>query len=750
MFCFRYAACLGSPFVVAVATALPGVYAHAASPSATARQPQPAATESDAQLPAVVVNSPRFYLTPDQQMQKEGTAHDGYRSNTVSSVGNLGSMKIQDTPYSFSVLPQDLIKNVQATSPQSLFDIAPTLDVNLPESAAVTTRVESRGFKIDSAEDGMRFLTFNFGPVPIEDKERIEVLNGLGGFLYGSTDPGGMLNYVLKRPTAERLATVTTGYYAGSGYFHADLGGPIGDGRFGYRLNIVDQSGAQPVDHQSIQRSLFSGALDWHLTDRLLLQFDAAHQDYRLDGPSTLWALTGLNIPAPDASKNWSEPFSYAQFNDTNAGLRLKWDINDDLSFRAGYKYRYNSSRDVGVQNLAISPNGSYSQFVNKLADQISSDQAAYALFDASLMTGSIKHKITAGVFGNKDYGSVPLDNNPRVTVPGFNFFNPALDGPAQQAAATAAANLITGLKPNAVFQQDYNYNAVLGDVVEFDPSLSAIVGANYVTIRSNTFTNGVPATSYSRSKITPSASLIYKVVPAVSAYATYIQGLESGGVAGLTSGGLPVTNPGAAAPTTDTQYEVGVKANIGESLLTFALFDINKASQVFTPNAANTAVTFANDGREEHKGMELTLTGKVARDLTLFGGVTAFDAKITQQPGSPQLVGKRPVGVSPFMAKLYAEYAIHPIPGLSVNGGFQYYGNAPLNNQNTASTPGYFVENVGARYETRLLRTPTVFRLNVLNVANKNYWINGGVQGGGTAVEGLPRTILATVQFSL
>lgn len=737
---------------VALATALPAIHVRAQS-SDTSAAPPPATstpTAKSIQLPPVKVSSRRFDFTPDQRLQKEGTAADGYRVSTVSSVGNLGSMKIQDAPYSFFVLPQELIQNVQATSPQSVFDIAPTLNVNLPEASGITERIESRGFKIDSAEDGMRFLTFNFGPVAIEDKERIEVLNGLGGFLYGSTDPGGMLNYVLKRPTAAPLATITTGYYGGSGYVHGDFGGPIGDGRFGYRLNVVDQSGGQPVQDQSIQRSLISGAFDWHVTDKLLLQFDAAHQNYRIDSPTAIWNLTGLDISAPNASRDWTEPFAYTAYNTTSAGTRLKWDISDALSFRAGYKYRYSDTQDVGVQNLAINPNGTYNQFVNKLVNQIAADEAAYGLFDLNVNTGPVKHQITAGVFGNIDHGSVPLDNNPRLSVPGFDFFNPGLDGAAQQAAALGAAGLLTGLKPNADFIRDYNYNAVLGDVVQFNPSLSAIVGANYVTIRTYNYSNGIPSTSYSQSKVTPSASLIYKPVPAVSTYVTYIEGLEAGGVAGLTSNGLPVTNPGEAAPTTDRQYEVGVKANIGSALLTVALFDINKASEVYAPNADDTAVTFSNNGREEHKGGEITLTGKVTRDLTLFGGVTAFDAKITQQPAMPQYIGKRPIGVSEFMAKLYAEYQIRPIPGLSINGGFQWYGNAPLNSQNTASTPGYVVANVGARYETRLFRTPTVFRLNVLNVSNNNYWIPGGVQGGGTAVEGVPRTVLATVEFSL
>lgn len=684
-------------------------------------------------------------LTPDQRLQAEGQASNGYRPETISSVGPLGSKPLQDTPYSISVVPQALIQNLQATSPQSVFDANPLLQTTLPESAGVTTRLISRGFTVDSAEDGMRFLTFNFGPIPIEDKERIEVLSGLSGLLYGSTDPGGMVNYVLKRPTAAPMMDVTTGYYGGSAYVHGDFGGPITpDGRLGYRLNIVGQDGPQPVQDQNVQRGLISAALDWHVTDSLLLQIDGSHQDYVLNGPAAAWNLTGLNIAAPDASRDWSEPFTRASFSDNNAGVRLQWSPNNTISVRAAYKYMWNRVDTEGAQNLAISKTGAYSQFVNKLSDNVDSNQAAYLLGDIKFDTSFIRHKVTFGVFGNQDYGSVPLDNNPNKTVPGFNAFAPGFDGPAQEAAALAEAHLVTGALRNAVFIRNDNYNAIAGDEVQFTDQISAIVGATYADIKQKNYSADALTSAYGQDKITPSVSLIYKPVPAVSTYATYIQGLESGGIAGLTQNGLPVTNPGAAAPTVDEQYEVGVKTTVGNMLLTAALFDITKASEVFQPNAAGTAVTFSNSGREEHRGGEVTAIGKLTPGLTVYGGVTGFQARINSQPATPALVGKQPVGVSTFMAKLYAEYGIGAIPGLTLTGGFQYYNRQSIDNLNTSSIPGYVVGNLGARFERTISGRPAILRLDVVNVAGANYWMSS-TSGG--AFEGVPRTFLASAE---
>ena len=95
-------------------------------------------------------------------------------------------------------------------------------------------------------------------PISLEDKERVEVWNGLTSFMYGPGDVGGLINYVYKRPTETPLANMTIGDYGGlSGYVHGDSGGPIDkEGRFTYRLNFVEQDGNTAIDGQRVARQL--------------------------------------------------------------------------------------------------------------------------------------------------------------------------------------------------------------------------------------------------------------------------------------------------------------------------------------------------------------------------------------------------------------------------------------------------------------------------------------------------------------
>ncbi|MFX4243582.1 hypothetical protein ACOL22_12525, partial [Aliarcobacter butzleri] len=74
-----------------------------------------------------------------------------------------------------------------------------------------------------------------------EELEKMEILNGLSGFLYGVGYVGGSTNYVTKKPTQERLTNLTIGSTGNQAFYaHADLGGKIDEkGKFSYRLNAL-------------------------------------------------------------------------------------------------------------------------------------------------------------------------------------------------------------------------------------------------------------------------------------------------------------------------------------------------------------------------------------------------------------------------------------------------------------------------------------------------------------------------------
>src|SRR5262249_30124711 len=156
-------------------------------------------------------------------------------------------------------------------------------------------------FRIDGLATPLTSSTFG-----LEQYERIEVMSGVSGFMYGVDSNAGFLNYVTKRPTAVPYQSVTVAAPDGrSGYAHLDVGGPLGGSAFGYRINVAGQGGDTLIDHQNVHRYMASGAFDYRPLDGLLLQLDIAHAQFRENGMPAIWNnnFSGLPYPpAPDLS----------------------------------------------------------------------------------------------------------------------------------------------------------------------------------------------------------------------------------------------------------------------------------------------------------------------------------------------------------------------------------------------------------------------------------------------------------------
>ena len=185
-----------------------------------------------------------------------------------------------------------------------------------------------------------------------------------------------------------------------------------------------------------------------------------------------------------------------------------------------------------------------------------------------------------------------------------------------------------------------------------------------------------------------------------------------------------------------------------------FKRFDIDKANQYTQINPGIPVTeTVIQSGREVHKGIEFTATGKATEDLTLFGGLTLLNPRITNNPVSPWQNGQLAQSVSPISGKIYAEYTIPCLAaapwlqGLTLIGGFRavsaYAGSLPTSYANvpyTLKMPGYSVGDLGFRYTTRVYGKDVILRFNVTNIANTAYWQVVGAEGS-------PRTFLASMQ---
>ena len=240
--------------------------------------------ESIATLATAVVNSDSL---------KNGSSEDGYRSDANTNIGIWGNRSLKDTPYAINVVFSEYLQNIQAMSSDQLFKMNPVTQFSWPQAQNDSPYIYTRGFRTGtSSRNGVTRDGYDHG-VSMADVERVEVLTGMSGFLYGAGNIGGMVNYVSKRPTDESYNAVTVGNTSGSNiYAHGDFGGRLGnEGQFGYRVNLVAQDGETTVKDQDAERNFISLALDWQATDDLLIQVDGSYRDYNLNGRQAYWEL---------------------------------------------------------------------------------------------------------------------------------------------------------------------------------------------------------------------------------------------------------------------------------------------------------------------------------------------------------------------------------------------------------------------------------------------------------------------------
>jgi iron complex outermembrane receptor protein len=223
--------------------------------------------------------------------------------------------------------------------------------------------------------------------------------------------------------------------------------------------------------------------------------------------------------------------------------------------------------------------------------------------------------------------------------------------------------------------------------------------------------------------------------MPKMSFYGTYLEGIEPAPAPGNQAVNQNETFP----PSQSTQYELGFKWEVLRGLLfQSAAFRIER--DFYLLNAQN---IFGPDGRSRYQGIELSLTGSITPQLSIYTSALFLDAK--QTSGSPTVVStiRAPDGsffITPstvgnrientakrtFNATLNYEFT-GALDGLSISGGVFHTGNQPINPLNSNFIKAVTTFDAGLAYRFRMLPVPVTARVNFENIGNKKYFISTG-----------------------
>jgi iron complex outermembrane receptor protein len=197
--------------------------------------------------------------------------------------------------------------------------------------------------------------------------------------------------------------------------------------------------------------------------------------------------------------------------------------------------------------------------------------------------------------------------------------------------------------------------------------------------------------------------------------YASYTRGLEEQGVAPRNA-----VNRNEVLPVVEAeQFELGFKGRLpGDMSLVAAAFQISKPTAAF-----DEVGRFGVIGEVRHRGAEMSLTGRVAENLSLAAGVMALKPELSGPLVTIGRISSRPVGIQKVAAQVTSDYDLKSVPGLSVDVQVNYAGDRLATFDATLRTPARTTLNLGARYRFKLRALSAVLRLRIQNATDVHDW---------------------------
>jgi len=668
-----------------------------------------------------------------------------------ADISGFGDVPLREVPLSATVVDSTQLR---ASGARRLADLTP-FDASVTDaynSPGYWDFLSVRGFVLDNRfnyrREGLPISAET--SIPLDNKERIEILRGTSGIQAGTSAPGGLVNYVVKRPTEQDLREVRTEYTSRGSLLGAiDLGGRFGaDRQFGYRLNVVDEN-LKPLTHNlDGHRNLFSLAADWRLTKDSVLEVEI--ESSRKTQPSQAgYSLLGNVLPAPVNPRNnlnnqpWSQP---STFNALTGTLRFTQALNADWRWSAQLGQQRLKSDDHLAYPSGCSAEGAYDRFCsNGTFDfyDFRSDNERRQLTAGNLSlkgnvnTGSVRHDLTFGLLESR------VRN--RFQDQAFNLVG---TGNVDGTAIVPADPTLTAPNTN---RDERSAELSVQDAIHWNSRFTTWLGVRYTHLDRNTIgTDGANSTDYKQSLATPWVAASYAIQPDLMAYVSWGKGVESELVPNKP---LQYSNAGVALPALDSrQVEIGLKGGREALGWQLAYFDITRPMTNFDAcsSLGIPSCQGAYDGNARNRGLEASAQwGQGPWHLS--GGVTLLDAKREGSVLAPASNGQRPTNVPANVVRAQVAYRLAAVPGLELQGLMSREGQRNVLADGSITLPAWTRFDAALRYETRFNGAKLNWTLAVENLMDKRYWKESPNQYGSVYLfPGAPRTLRIGVTAAL
>ncbi|SNR77711.1 TonB-dependent receptor [Lutibacter flavus] len=603
-----------------------------------------------------------------------------------------------------------------------------------------------RGFSVQpSITNGLPGL--NNGGLDPSNIERIEVIKGPSGTLYGSSliSYGGLINVVTKQPYEYFGGEIsyTTGTN-GLNRITADINTPIGKDDDTYlRINAAYHSQNSFQDAGFNKSFYVAPSLKYIANEKLTFIVNTEI----LNKESVNAPMLFLNRYAP-LTYDSIDIFEQNYYNSfTSNNLTIK-NPTFNLQAQALYKLSDTWTSQTVLSTGTAKTDGYYSY----LWDLSDGDTFAHYISKANSETrttdiqqnfigdfniGKLRNRVVVGL----DYFNNNLKNNSlgwvgigTVTLSDGN--NSSIL--SQAAVDNALAETAVG---NSEASQEI-FSAYISDVLNLTPTLSAMA-----SLRVDKFEGDKSDDDDDQTAFSPKFGLVYQPIKdKLSVFTNYMNGFSN--VSPSEVSDVDGSNPRIKTfdPEKANQWELGIKANLLENKLnlTASYYDINVSNKLMTdPNNINNSI---QGGEVESKGFELSLNAKPVEGWNIIAGYSQNNSKVLKETENAGYLGLRPEEAGPEnLINFWTSYTVQT--GSLEGFGFGFGGNyaSEFNTLNRSTTgsfalPSYTIINGSLSYAKEKFRV--ILKLD--NIANKKHFT-----GWSTVTPQNTRSISASLSYN-
>jgi iron complex outermembrane receptor protein len=682
-------------------------------------------------------NDSRNEATDDHRQLEEVTVtgkNTRYKTS-VSSLATRTDLPVLETPQSIQVISQQIMKDRQAFT---LNDITPLMTgVKANNAMGGFTLRGFTGYNPNDASfttfNGIRGTLYLWSQQPLlYNIENVEILRGPASVLFSEGSPGGVINFVTKKPQAEKRFEFTAAYGSwNAARFSADATGALTKNRrLLYRAIAGYDRTNSFRDYQKLQNVFLAPSLSYIFSQKtsLNLEVNYAYQKSVQQYDRGVYVKDNGNgtfdFDHYPKSLTVQSPSDFGKTNNSSATLTLQHRFSEDLTLSVVQRYvrsKFNFADHFvsgAIRNDSVSRSYSYWDY-----DQFNAQTTAFANYKVS--TGNIRHNFLGGIDYNRfgwyknDYRSSPSTR--------INILRPDY------------ANDVPQVDPSVDYYDDNKQSTdliggYLQDQISFGRRFKALLSIRYdhyhlvqtpLSDRDDLQGDESVAKAWM-----PRVGLVYMPLANVSFYGSYNKAfapqLSNNGGAG-----------GPFPPRTSEQFELGYKGDFFENNLSTTVAVYNIAyTNILAPDPTN-----ANPNQKtvvpgtRSRGMEVTIQGNIKK-LNILTGY-AFNDHVLTANSSLGKDGFRYVNAPKHIGNIMLKYNLTEgtLKGLGLGIGGRYtsdqIGNLPTQN---FVVPASTVLDAMANFETGRFNV----QFNLYNFTNAHYY-NGGLSRTTVASLGNP-----------